>query len=54
MTIEYDPKSMECHFENCIYFDAGICTDRESRECCLEIALKTLCADKTKEEQNGN
>ena len=53
MTIEYDPNSMECHFENCIYFDAGICTDRESREYCLEIALKTLCADKTKEEQNG-
>lgn len=54
MQIEVDLGSMECHFENCIYYDSGMCTDKESREYCLEIALKTLCAEQTKEEQYGN
>ncbi len=54
MLINVDLASMECHFENCRYYENGMCLDKESREYCIEIALATLCADKTKEEQNGD
>lgn len=54
MLINVDLTSMECHFENCRYYENGMCLDKESREYCIEIALATLCADKTKEEQNGD
>ncbi len=54
MRIEADLASMKCHFENCIHYEEGICRDKESREYCIEIALAVLCADETKEEQNGD
>jgi hypothetical protein len=47
MLIETDLASNECHFENCIHFEDGMCKDRESREYCIEIALVVLCAEET-------
>lgn len=54
MTIEANLASMECHFENCIHYEEGICRDKESREYCIEIALAVLCADETKRQKDGN
>ena len=42
----------ECHFENCVNYDEGICQDSEMRKVCVEMSLEILCQDEVKLDGN--
>ena len=43
MLVNIDIKSNKCNFEQCRYFDAGVCLNDEARKDCVEIATAVLC-----------
>lgn len=45
LTFTINTSEDSCHFEHCRYYEDGKCLSYRHRLDCLEIALRTLCAE---------
>lgn len=45
VVITFDENSKKCNFEMCVYNESHVCTGKEERDACLEMAFAMLGED---------